>query len=637
VSTGTFTTTRAITLSSGGPIQVTAGQTLTANGLVSGASGLLKGGEGALVLSGNNTYTGPTTVFAGTLLVNNTMGSGTGTGAVTVTSGGTLGGTGTVSGAASVASGGLLSPGSPAADPGTLATGNLALVMGATYTVQINGAGAGMFDQVNVTGTVNLGNASLSAALGAGFTPSAGQTFTIVNNDGTDAVVGTFAGLPQGATVVISGTDFTISYTGGDGNDIVLTRVSTLPVVNDPTITPATIPDGPPPANEVTITGSFTDSDTLDAHTVIIDWGDGGTSAVVLAPGDTTYGDDATPVTHRYLDNRPGNAPYTVTVSVFDGGGGAGTNTNGRVTVLNVPPVATILGAPTTGPAGTPITLVGTATDVGVLDAAAGFTFDWAVTKNGNAFATGAGAQFTFTPDGNGTYVVTLTATDKDGGVSAPVTATITATNGDPSSAFVRALYRAVLGREAGQPGLLAWVSFLQAGGTRQQVAAAFWNSAEHRGLQVDQFYATYLHRAADAPGRALWVSALLGGASEADVAVGFLASDEYSQAHADTAAYLAGLYRDVLGRAPDPDGLGNWMRAAQAGMSRAAMADAFLTSREVFLQIVDGYYAGYLGRAGGAAGIAGWADALQSGRLTPDQVALAFLTSAEFDARAVG
>src|SRR5262249_8718687 len=37
-------------------------------------------------------------------------------------------------------------------------------------------------------------------------------------------------------------------------------------------------------------------------------------------------------------------------------------------------------------------------------------------TKNGAAFASGNAANFRFTPDDNGTYVVTLTATDKDGG-----------------------------------------------------------------------------------------------------------------------------------------------------------------------------------------------------------------------------
>src|SRR5262249_34827358 len=46
---------------------------------------------------------------------------------------------------------------------------------------------------------------------------------------GTDAVVGTFAGLAQGATVLIGGRPFTISYTGGDGNDVVLTVPGAAP------------------------------------------------------------------------------------------------------------------------------------------------------------------------------------------------------------------------------------------------------------------------------------------------------------------------------------------------------------------------------------------------------------------------
>ena len=57
-------------------------------------------------------------------------------------------------------------------------------------------------DQLNVTGTVTLGGATLTppAAFG-GFTPTAGQTFVIINNDSTDAVSGTFNGLPEGATI----------------------------------------------------------------------------------------------------------------------------------------------------------------------------------------------------------------------------------------------------------------------------------------------------------------------------------------------------------------------------------------------------------------------------------------------------
>src|SRR5262249_42422111 len=79
----------------------------------------------------------------------------------------------------------------------------------------------------------------------------------------------------------------------------------------------------------------------------------------------------------------------------------------------------------------------------------------------------------------------------------------------------VQALYRPVLGREADAGGLSAWVQFLKGGGSRAQLVRAFWESAEHRGLQVDQFYATHLRRPADAAGRAHWVAALRAGQSE--------------------------------------------------------------------------------------------------------------------------
>jgi autotransporter-associated beta strand protein len=64
--------------------------------------GINKTGAGTLELTNANTYTGATTVSAGTLVVNNTTGSGTGTGAVTISSLATLGGNGTISGATTI-------------------------------------------------------------------------------------------------------------------------------------------------------------------------------------------------------------------------------------------------------------------------------------------------------------------------------------------------------------------------------------------------------------------------------------------------------------------------------------------------------------------------------------------------------
>jgi len=53
-----------------------------------------------------------------------------------------------------------------------------------------------------------------------------GTQFLILANDGVDAVIGMFAGKPQGATFAFGGATFQINYQGGDGNDVVLTQLT---------------------------------------------------------------------------------------------------------------------------------------------------------------------------------------------------------------------------------------------------------------------------------------------------------------------------------------------------------------------------------------------------------------------------
>jgi hypothetical protein len=196
---------------------------------------------------------------------------------------------------------------------------------------------------------------------------------------------------------------------------------------------------------------------------------------------------------------------------------------------------------------------------------------------------------------------------------------------------YISGLYATLLGRSAEDASLEYWIGLLHGGATRQQVVQGIWDSPEHRGREVDQFYATYLHRAADAAGRALWVNALLGGASEADVALGFLTSPEYQQSHADTTSYLLGLYADVLGRTADPAGLEVWQAAARSGLSLTQIAAEFLGSLEADARRLDSYYRDYLGRTGEAAETQAWLNVLQSGQLSPAQVAQAFLASDEY------
>ena len=96
-----------------------------------------------------------------------------------------------------------------------------------TFDVDLGGTSAGSgYDQLHVGTPVTLGGA---LTVSATFTPAIGDTFTILANDGTDAIIGTFAGLPQNATLIANNVIFRIIYNGGDGNDVVLTR---LPAAN---------------------------------------------------------------------------------------------------------------------------------------------------------------------------------------------------------------------------------------------------------------------------------------------------------------------------------------------------------------------------------------------------------------------
>jgi len=107
--------------------------------------------------------------------------------------------------------------------------GDFVLNSADTLAIDVDGtAGPGAVsghDQVNVTGSVDLGGARLTLGSTAQqLTVAAGTELTIIDNDSAiDPVVGTFIGLAEGDTVVAGDQVFTISYTGGDGNDVTLT------------------------------------------------------------------------------------------------------------------------------------------------------------------------------------------------------------------------------------------------------------------------------------------------------------------------------------------------------------------------------------------------------------------------------
>lgn len=131
-SGGTLSTSVAMALSNSSTID-TAGGSATFSGVLSGNGNLAKSGAGTLTLAAENTYTGTTTVAAGTLQIDGTLASS----AVSVESGATLAGAGTLTGAVTIENGGTIAPGS---SPGTLEAGSMTFSAGGIYVWEINDA-----------------------------------------------------------------------------------------------------------------------------------------------------------------------------------------------------------------------------------------------------------------------------------------------------------------------------------------------------------------------------------------------------------------------------------------------------------------------------------------------------------------
>lgn len=159
---------------------------------------------GNATLTGDNTYAGGTTVKGGTLTVSNTVGSGTGSGAVAVEAGATLAGTGTVGGSATIKSGGNLAPGNASISTLTI-NGSLALNSGSTSTFEVNGST--LANDAVVAGSSVAYGGTLNVVPSGTF--SAGQQFTLFSGTGATNVsnFASISGTP--------GVNLAFSFTNG--------------------------------------------------------------------------------------------------------------------------------------------------------------------------------------------------------------------------------------------------------------------------------------------------------------------------------------------------------------------------------------------------------------------------------------
>jgi len=191
-------------------------QTNIFNGRLTGQGVLRKSGNSRLLINGTSTVTGVFQIVQGVLVHN---GASSNVNAF-VARNATLTGNGLLS-SLLTERGGIISPSVSGTNPFTVRVNTR--LDEVVFDIQLFG-GNRRSHQLRAQGGVLLGDSALVVTAPLGTVPTNGQRYVILDKTSAGPVNGTFAGLPEGAFFFAVGGVFQITYVGGDGNDVVITR-----------------------------------------------------------------------------------------------------------------------------------------------------------------------------------------------------------------------------------------------------------------------------------------------------------------------------------------------------------------------------------------------------------------------------
>ncbi len=281
-------------------------------------------------------------------------------------------------------------------------------------------------------------------------------------------------------------------------------------------------------------------------------------------------------------------------------------------------PIVSISGLPSgnTGPEGTAINVSANITSPG---AGGPYTYAWSVTKQGagSAFATGTNSTFSFTPDDNTTYNLSLTVTDSLT-QQGTVQEAIVVTNMAPTATIVGAPTNSSVGTQISltstvtDPGALdttftyAWTVMRGATQVATGTTSTLAFTPTQEGTYDVTFTATDDDTGADNDQKSIQIT------------------------YSATQNHVVRLYDDLLGRVPDPAGLQYWTNLLTGGTTRGELARAIMASGEYRQTRISAIYQQYLGRAAEGSALIYCATFLANGGTELDFKA-AILTSAEY------
>ncbi len=168
---------------------------------------------------------------------------------------------------------------------------------------------------------------------------------------------------------------------------------------------------------------------------------------------------------------------------------------------------------------------------------------------------------------------------------------------------------------------------------TMGAAAGSLTHSAEHYTRFVTDAYQQYMGRVPDTNGLASWVDQLQNhGITDEQLEAYFIGSAEYIANHGGSgAAWVKGMYHDLLGRAPDPQGLQAWLNELNSGrQTPLGVAYGFAASAEREGIVVQSDYQTFLGRGASAEEVNLWVQSFLRGA-TNENVVAGFVGSPEY------
>lgn len=209
----------------------------------------------------------------------------------------------------------------------------------------------------------------------------------------------------------------------------------------------------------------------------------------------------------------------------------------------------------------------------------------------------------------------------------------VPSTAATPNAAYVDQLFDDLLYRDAHPAEVAFWAGLLDRGVSRTDAARLLQHGPEYRALVSDSLVRSLLGRG-PLPGEvAQHVQFLSSGGTSEQLEAALLGSDEYflTQGGGTQTGFLAALFEDTLGAAPEGPMAFPYALRLFRGASRQAVAAAVLDNPAADARDVALAYERFLQRPADAASVGHFTTLLQSNQARPEDVHAALVATPEY------